>query len=127
MHDLFSGRDCFLADPEWQSLGSFSNVSIAEPNQNWKQIGDDYYRLLARLSSTTHQGVELRDTQRAGSKLDIAKVMRLIEGTARLHADFIEWYNKMIPFAPYPDEVPTEAPTESIFPAVLKYKDPWSK
>jgi hypothetical protein len=126
MNSLFSGEDCFLAEPAWQSVTQDYRTSRNNIDDNALGVGTliHYFQLLSRLPSVFHRAYDLREANRRGAQVDKAKVFLLQEAAEQLHTDFMAWYPTLLPTHPAPKEVPTKDPL-SIYPTVLEYTGPW--
>lgn len=128
MNALFTGKDCFLAEPQWKGVARHCAATDA-PIQNTIYndnvvIVDDYFELLAKLPTILRHGYPLRDLNQRGIKVDVAKVLLLVSLTEKVRNEFETWFSTIQTVNPPPVEVPTKDP-ESIYPMVLEYTNPW--
>jgi hypothetical protein len=134
MNSMFSGQDCFLAEPRWQKVtrrdtsstgsGSPSSPNASDAVYDRHDFVEDYFQLLARLPAVLRSGYMLREANRAGIPVDPTTVSLLSIAAERLRAEFMAWYPSLLPLNPSPIEVPSKHPSP-IFETVLKYKSPW--
>lgn len=138
MNDLFSGQDCFLAHPQWQSVmrhhshgpsGSRSTTTVGSTiYKDQVDLVDDYMQLLARIPSAVRYLYMLRaaneDTTTAAKALDAAELARIRQSMRHIRDALEVWYQRILPFNPPPTEVPTQDPA-SIYSTVLCYESPW--
>ncbi|KAK6866101.1 hypothetical protein PG995_002629 [Apiospora arundinis] len=138
MNDLFSGQDCFLAHPQWQSVMRHHSHGPSESRstttvgstiyKDQVDLVDDYMQLLARIPSAVRYLYMLRaaneDTTTAAKTLDAAEVARIRQSMRHIRDALEVWYQRILPFNPPPTEVPTQDPA-SIYSTVLCYESPW--
>ncbi|KAK8041939.1 C6 zinc finger domain protein [Apiospora rasikravindrae] len=139
MNDLFSGQDCFLAHPQWQSVmrhhghGPSDTTTVGSANyKDQVDLVDDYMQLLARVPSAVKNLYMLRAAnqdaaavaKKAAAALDVAEVARIRHSMRHIRDAFELWYQRILPFNPAPAEVPTQDPA-SIYAMVLRYESPW--
>ncbi|KAK8048452.1 hypothetical protein PG994_010182 [Apiospora phragmitis] len=132
MNDLFSGQDCFLAHPQWQSVMRHHGDSPSDWTvgstiyKDQVDLVDDYMQLLARIPSAVKNLYMLRAANQDAAKaaLDAAEVARIRQSMRHIRDAFEAWYQRILPFNPAPAEVPTQDPA-SIYPTVLRYESPW--
>ncbi|KAI0128817.1 C6 zinc finger domain protein [Xylariales sp. AK1849] len=129
MNCLFAGQDCFLAEAPWQSViqhdGAPSSTIAGTVYQDSLTHVDRYFQLLAKLPSILRHAYALREANKSGDPVDVAKVLLLMQATEKVHSAFAEFYPAMLPANPTPKEVPTKDP-QSMFPTVLEFKNPWA-
>ncbi|KAK7908660.1 hypothetical protein PG985_015963 [Apiospora marii] len=133
MNDLFNGKDCFLAHPQWQPVMRHHGENPSDwtvDSHIYKyqvDLVDDYMQLLARIPSAVKHLYMLRAANAAAAKtaLGMAEVARIRQSMLDIRAAFAAWYQqRLLPANPAPEEVPTQDP-ESIYATVLRYESPW--
>ncbi|KAH8673834.1 hypothetical protein BX600DRAFT_509065 [Xylariales sp. PMI_506] len=127
MNDLFSTRDCFLAEPQWQAImvhNSASTTVASSFGNDMTFLFDRYLQLLAKVPSILRYGYHLRELNARGEPLDIPMAMRLSRAAEKVHQEFLTFYSEGLANKLEPMEVPTEDPG-SIFPMVLKFENTW--
>lgn len=136
MNDLFSGKDCFLAHPQWRPVMRHHSCSPSHSTtttmastiyQDQVDLVDDYMQLLVRIPAAVKYLYMLRavSQQDAVAKaMDAAEVARIRQSMLHIRDAFETWYQRILPFNPPPIEMSTQDPA-SIYPTVLRYESPW--
>lgn len=137
MNNLFSGQDCFLAHPQWQSATRHHGGGRSTTPSDWTvastiykdqvDLVDDYMQLLARIPSAVRHLSMLRAANQGAAQAALgmaAEVAGIRQAMLDIRDAFAAWYQRLLPASPAPEEVPTQDPA-SIYATVLRYESPW--
>lgn len=142
MQSLFSGQDCFLIQPKWQSLSSrLSGTAVDDdegtgarealdiahvPAPPWVRHQDAYFVLLAKTPLVLSWGYSIREERRHGITPDPSRVKLLAEQAGSLRSEYCAWHEMATSAGAItqPVEVPSADPT-SPFNTVLEFSSPW--
>lgn len=141
MQSLFSGQDCFLAQPKWQNLSiRLSEPTVDEegngaeealditriPTPPWVRHQDGYFTLLAKMPLVLSWGYSIREERRHGITPDPNRVKLLAEQAGSLRSECCAWHERAISGGAItpPVEVPS-ADSTSPFSTVLEFSNPW--
>lgn len=142
MQSLFSGNDCFLTQPKWQSLSSrLSGAAVDDeevegaqvaleithvPTPPWVKHQDEYFVLLAKIPLVLSWGYSIREERRHGITPDPGRVKLLAGQAGSLRSDFRAWHERAISggAVKQPVETPSTG-SASPFSTVLEFANPW--
>lgn len=142
MQSLFSGQDCFLAQPKWQNLSLRLSDPAAHneegeqaqkalditrvPTPPWVRHQDEYFVLLAKIPLVLCWGYSIREERRHGITPDPSRVKLLAEQAGSLRSEYRAWHERAVSGGAItqPVEVPS-ADSTSPFSTVLEFSNPW--
>ena len=104
MDALFSGKDCFFAESEWQEV-TRERFDGQAPDEIYN-ILEDFTGYLSRCPSLVRRGYNLREVNMKGDFPDVADVLDLRAQTLQLYQELQSWF---IGFSRI-----MEAPTETL-------------
>lgn len=128
MNALFSGQDCFLAQPQWQALlhRLRSEEPPDSPYRERRAAADEYFTLLAKVPGIFRHVIPLHEARKNGIAVPVGKeaFAPLVEYTKRTLQDLERWSKDMYRLFRPPAEIPSQDPN-SPFSPVFQFDNVW--
>ena len=119
MDALFSGKDCFLVEPEWQRL-------VQEPwdpsiTLEQHKLIEEMTNCLALFPALVRDGVEMRNAVTQG-QVNTSQVASLTNRTLELYYRLEPWYSLWADCVGEPKDTPSRC-NDPLFPLVSEYQN----
>ena len=128
MDALFSAKDCFLGQPQWQALLRRLNIEnrLESEDDKRRDVTDRYFMLLAKVPSIFRHIIPIHQVRRIGKDVPIdteafAPLMRYAE---QILQDLRHWSQDLYTTFTPPVEIPSRDPS-SPFPLIYRYENVW--
>lgn len=117
MDALFSGKDCFLAEPEWQSVVQEPWDPLITLEQH--KLMEEITNCLSFFPALVKDGVGLQDAAMQG-QVDLSQIASLTNRGLELYYRLKPWYSRWTDCVGAPKDMPSRC-ADPLFPVVSEY------